>query len=196
MSGSRASSWRNTTESSRRARWAPRQKWGPGPPNPTWGLGSRRTSKRGSVPRSTVARSEGSTCAKLVLSADAGTGHQEDAVHLRVLRRPAVIAFLGFEQILAFVDDAVMQLGQNEDLRVSHRVGHAPQAIHARHLVGATGVAPGRVDAAGEALFAELSLVAGGPEGGAPPCPVESARRLVLGRPVRKQPLSGRWGES
>ena len=39
MSGNRLNSSRNITVISRRARWAPRQKWGPGPPKPTWGFG-------------------------------------------------------------------------------------------------------------------------------------------------------------
>ena len=37
---------RNITVTSRRARCAPRQKCGPGPPKPTWKFGSRLTSKR------------------------------------------------------------------------------------------------------------------------------------------------------
>src|SRR5206468_3156763 len=46
MSGMRRKSSRYMTVISRRAKWAPRQKCGPGPPNPTCALGSRRTSKR------------------------------------------------------------------------------------------------------------------------------------------------------
>ena len=42
MSGMRRNSSRNITVISRRARWAPRQKCGPGPPKPRWSFGVRR----------------------------------------------------------------------------------------------------------------------------------------------------------
>src|SRR5439155_10036961 len=46
MSGRRCSSSSNITLISRRARFAPRQKWGPPAPKPTWSFGVRVTSKR------------------------------------------------------------------------------------------------------------------------------------------------------
>src|SRR5215469_3664160 len=50
MVGTRVISSRSITLISRRARWAPRQKWGPAAPKPTCGLGERVMSKRaGSV---------------------------------------------------------------------------------------------------------------------------------------------------
>src|SRR5262249_11809303 len=46
VSGRRWSSSSNITRISRRARFAPRQKWGPPPPKPTWSFGVRVTSNR------------------------------------------------------------------------------------------------------------------------------------------------------
>ena len=46
MSGIRLNSSWNITVISRRARWAPRQKCGPGPPKPRWSFGVRPRSKR------------------------------------------------------------------------------------------------------------------------------------------------------